>query len=71
MLKDFHPAALWAGLTAFVWYVFGAVPLHISVCEQLGLATAQTASWIFIVWTSGAIASIAASLRFRQPIPIT
>jgi len=71
VLKDFHPAALWAGLTAFVWYVFGAVPLHISVSEQLGLATAQTASWIFIVWTSGAIASIAASLRFRQPIPIT
>jgi benzoate membrane transport protein len=54
-----------------VWYVFGAVPLHISVAEQLGLTTAQTSSWIFIVWASGAVFSIAASLCFRQPIPIT
>jgi benzoate membrane transport protein len=70
-LKDFHAAALWAGLTAFVWYVFGGVPLHISVSEQLGLATAQTSSWIFVVWASSAIASIGVSLHFRQPIPIT
>ena len=70
-MKDFHPAALWAGVTAFVWYLFGALPLHISVSEQLGLATAQTSSWIFIAWFSGAVASIAASLYFRQPIPIT
>ena len=71
VLKDLRPAALWTGLTAFIWYVFGAVPLHISVSEQLGLATAQTSSWICIVWVSGAVASIAASLYFRQPIPIT
>jgi benzoate membrane transport protein len=58
-------------LTAFVWYAFGTVPLHISVAEQLGLATAQTSSWIFIVWFSGAVSSIAASLYFRQPLPIT
>ena len=64
-------AAVWAGLTAFVWYAFGAVPLHIGVSEQLGLGTAQTSSWIFIVWFSGAISTIAASLHFRQPIPIT
>jgi benzoate membrane transport protein len=66
-----HAAAWWAGLTAFVWYAFGAVPLHISVSEQLGLTIAQTSSWIFIVWFSGAVSSIAASLWFRQPIPIT
>jgi benzoate membrane transport protein len=71
VLKDLHAAAWWAGLTAFVWYAFGAVPLHISVSEQLGLTTAQTSSWIFIVWFSGAVSSIAASLYFRQPIPIT
>ena len=71
MLRDLHAAAWWAGLTAFVWYAFGAVPLHISVSEQLGLTTAQTSSWIFIVWFSGAVSSIAASLWFRQPIPIT
>src|SRR5262245_7866514 len=71
LFRDFRPAALWAGVTAFVWYVFGTVPLHISVSEQLGLTTAQTSSWIFIVWFSGAVASIATSLYFRQPIPIT
>lgn len=63
--------AMWAGFTAFIWYAFGAVPLHIGVSEQLGLTTAQTSSWIFIVWTSGAVLSIAAPLYFRQPIPIT
>lgn len=71
MLREFHSAALWAGLTAFVWYAFGAVPLHIGVSGQLGLGTAQTSSWIFIVWFSGGVASIGASLYFRQPIPIT
>jgi benzoate membrane transport protein len=64
-------AAVWAGLTAFIWYAFGAVPLHIAVSQQLNLTVAQTGSWIFIVWFSGALATIALSLRFRQPIPIT
>ena len=69
--RDFNAAALWAGMTAFVWYAFGAVPLHIAVSDQLGLSTAQTSSWIFIVWFSGAVSTIALSLYFRQPIPIT
>ena len=71
MLEDFSPAALWAGLTAFVWYAFGAVPLHIAVSGQLALSIEQTSSWIFIVWFSGAVSSIALSVYFRQPIPIT
>jgi benzoate membrane transport protein len=71
MTRDLNPAAVWAGVTAFVWYAFGAVPLHIGVSVQLGLTTAQTSSWIFVVWMSGAIASITLSMRYRQPIPIT
>ena len=71
MTRDFNAATIWAGITAFVWYAFGAVPLHIGVSEQLGLSTAQTSSWIFIVWFSGAVATIAVSLYYRQPIPIT
>ena len=71
VFRDLHPAAVWAGVTAFVWYAFGAVPLHIAVSEQLGLTAAQTSSWIFIVWFSGAVSSIAMTLSFRQPIPIT
>ncbi len=70
-LRDFNAAAFWAGITGFVWYAFGAVPLHIAVSSELGLSTAQSSSWMFIVWFTGAIASIGLSLRFRQPIPIT
>lgn len=71
MMQELSWAAMWAGLTAFIWYAFGAVPLHIGVSEQLGLSTAQTSSWIFIVWLSGATSTVAASIYFRQPIPIT
>lgn len=68
---DFNAAAFWAGLTAFVWYAFGAVPLQIAVSGQLGLAADQSSSWIFIVWFSGAFSSIVLTLYYRQPIPIT
>lgn len=70
-LSDLNAAAVWAGITAFVWYAFGGVPLHIAVSGQLGITTAQTSSWIFIVWFSGAVATIWLSLQFRQPLPIT
>ena len=69
--RDFNAPALWAGVTAFVWYVFGAVPLHLAVAGQLGLSTVETASWVFIVWMSGAVWSILLTLYYRMPIPIT
>jgi benzoate membrane transport protein len=71
MLRDFSGPAFWAGLTAVVWYAFGAVPLQMAVSAQLGLTPEQSSSWIFIVWFSGAIASIVLTLYYRQPIPIT
>ncbi|MEE9257651.1 MAG: benzoate/H(+) symporter BenE family transporter, partial [bacterium] len=71
IMRDFNMLALWAGLTAFIWYAFGAIPLHLAVARQLGLTAAQSSSWIFIVWFSGALSSIALSLIYRQPIPIT
>jgi benzoate membrane transport protein len=70
-LDDFNMAALWAGISGFVWYAFGTIPLQIAVSGQLGLTTDQSSSWMSIVWLSGAIASIGLSLRYRQPIPIT
>jgi hypothetical protein len=30
-LRDLNGTAVWAGITAFIWYAFGAVPLHIAV----------------------------------------
>jgi benzoate membrane transport protein len=70
-LREITGPALWTGVTAFVWYAFGAVPLHIAVSQQLHLSVAQTSSWIFVVWASGAVSSIALSVHYRQPIPIT
>ena len=70
-VRDFNTQALGAGVTAFIWYAFGAVPLHIAVAGQLGLSLDQSSSWVFIVWFSGALSSIALSLCYRQPIPIT
>lgn len=71
LLRDFNGPAFWAGLTAVVWYAFGAVPLQMAVSAQLGLTPEQSSSWIFIVWFSGAISSIGFTLYYRQPIPIT
>jgi benzoate membrane transport protein len=71
LFRDLNLAALTAGLTAFLWYAFGAVPLHLGVSDELGLDRAQTSSWIFIVWATGAVSSILLTLRYRQPIPIT
>jgi len=71
MFNDLNMAAVWAGLTAFVWYGFGALPLHLEVAGQLGLTASQSSSWIFIIWFGGALLSIALTLYYRMPIPIT
>ena len=71
MIRDFNMASVWAGLTAFVWYAFGALPLHLEVAGQLGLSTSESSSWIFVIWFAGAITSIALTLFYRLPIPIT
>lgn len=69
--RDFHSSALWAGVTAFVWYAFGAVPLQVAVAGQLQLGVEQASSWIFIVWFGGAVSTIVLSLYYRQPLSIT
>jgi benzoate membrane transport protein len=70
-LKDFNMAAFWAGLTAFVWYAFGALPLHLEVAAALGLSPAESSSWIFVIWFVSAAITIGLSLFYRLPIPIT
>ena len=70
-IRDFRSAAFWAGITAFVWFAFGAVPLQVAVAGQLGLTSAETSSWIFIVWFGGAVSSIGLALTLRQPVMIT
>jgi len=65
--RELNAAAISAGLTAFVWYACGALPLQLAVTDTLGFSTGS----LFIVWASGAAASIVLCLSLKQPIPIT
>lgn len=71
MLREFNAPAGWAGLTTFIWYAVGLVPVQIAITGEFGLNAEQVSSWIFIIWFTGAISSIALSVKYRQPIPIT
>src|SRR5262245_8987322 len=66
-MRELNAAALSAGLTAFIWYACGALPLQLAVTRELGLPTGS----MFIVWASGAVATILLCWRLKQPIPIT
>jgi benzoate membrane transport protein len=68
---DFNSAAFWAGITAYLWYGFGALPLHLEVARQLGLDRETASSWICIIWLTASFLSIGLSLKYRIPLPIT
>jgi benzoate membrane transport protein len=59
-----------AGLTAGLWYAFGAIPVYLDTVAGLRLAPAAASSWFFIIFVTSAISSIALALRFRQPLAI-
>jgi benzoate membrane transport protein len=69
-LRDLNPAAISAGITAFIFYLTAGVPLLIAVAGRLGLDAAHTTSWFFIVFFSTASTSIVLSLVYRQPLPM-
>jgi benzoate membrane transport protein len=71
LLHDFTAPAAWAGLTTFIWYAVGMVPVQIAVIGQFGLDRAQVSSWMFVIWATGAVASILLSLVYRQPLATT
>ena len=66
-MRGLNAAAASAGLTAFIWYACGALPLQLAVVDQLAFSSGS----VFIVWAGGAVASIVLSLSLKQPIPIT
>ena len=66
-MRGLNAAAACAGLTAFIWYACGALPLQLAVVDQLAFSSGS----VFIVWAGGAVASIVLSLSLKQPIPIT
>jgi benzoate membrane transport protein len=71
VFSDLNSAAAWAGLTTFLWYAVGMVPVQIAVIGQFGLDHAQTSSWMFIIWATGALSSVVLSLAYRQPLATT
>lgn len=66
-----NAAAVWAGLAAAAWFACGMVPLQVAAAAKLGLAPGQAASQMCSVWLAGAIATLALSLVYQQPLPIT
>lgn len=69
--QDFNLASFWAGVTAYLWYAFGALPLHLEVAGQLGLDRGTASSWIFIIWFTASLLSIGLTLKYRLPLAIT
>jgi benzoate membrane transport protein len=45
--------------------------VQIAVTARFGLSASEVSSWMCVIWLTSAIASIALSLAYRQPIPIT
>jgi len=68
--NDFNGDAFWAGISAFLFMLFGALTLQVSVIQQFDLPDAQARSWIVITWLSAGVVSLAFILRYRQPLAI-
>ena len=66
-----NTAPVWAGLAAAAWFACGMVPLQVAAAAKLGLTAGQASSLMCSVWLAGAVATLALSLIYRQPLPIT
>jgi len=67
---DFNSAAFWAGISALIFMVFGALTVQVSVIEQLGVPQRQATSWIVITWLTPFLVSVPFIIRYRQPLVI-
>ncbi len=59
-----------AGITAILWYAFGAIPIFLGVVAALDLPAGVTTSWFFITFLTASIGTILLSLQYRQPLAI-
>lgn len=69
VFADVNPANLAAGITAGLWYAFGAIPVLLGVQASLGVRPEAATSWFFITFFTSAVTSLALTLRFKQPVP--
>jgi benzoate membrane transport protein len=70
LLNDLNSANVAAGVTAGLFYMFGAIPLFLSAAQRLHLTAAETTSWFFITFMTSAVSSLMLSLVLRAPLPI-
>ena len=70
LLRDVNSANIAAGLTAGLFYRFGAIPLFLSAAQRLNLSAAETTSWFFITFMTSAVSSLVLSIVLRTPVPI-
>ena len=68
---DLNGANVAAGVTAGLWYAFGAIPIQLEAAASFDLTPEAASSWFFIIWFTGAVSSILFTLRYRQPLAIT
>jgi benzoate membrane transport protein len=69
-LADFNTTAFWAGISTFIFMVFGALPLQFSVIERFQLSSSLAQSWIVVTWLTPGLVSLWFILRYRQPLGV-
>jgi benzoate membrane transport protein len=70
LLADINSANVSAGMTAGLFYAFGAIPVLLDAMASLRLSPQAAASWFFITFMTSALGSLFFALRYHQPIPI-
>ena len=70
ILADVTSANVAAGMTAGLFYAFGAVPVHLDAMRSMQLGAGAASSWFFIIFMTSAISSLVLSLKYRMPLPI-
>lgn len=67
---DFTIYNVSTGLTALLWYIFGAVPVFLGSAAALGITAQEVSSWFFIIFLTAGMSSLILTWRYRQPIAI-
>ena len=63
-------AALSAGMTVLLVYLFAGLTIQVGVLTQLGLSANEPSNWFFITWMTTGLFSLALALFTRQPVSI-
>jgi benzoate membrane transport protein len=67
---DVNGANVAAGMTAGLFYAFGAIPIHLDAMASLRLSSRAAVSWFFVTFMTSALGSVFLTMRYRLPLPI-